>query len=136
MVHAWVWSDNPDGMFAQQHIALPYLRAGLPGNWAVAGNSDAASGIALVRDGCAHELARLDRLARLSAGQKQSLLHGCSQAAAAVRTALADARAAAPLNDIAARAWRDFARLRAASLTDEQKRRLASVTEPMHPSPH
>ncbi|HEX5727738.1 MAG TPA: hypothetical protein VFX98_19865, partial [Longimicrobiaceae bacterium] len=29
MVHAWVWSDNPDGVFAHHNRALPYLRAGL-----------------------------------------------------------------------------------------------------------
>src|SRR5688572_22060365 len=30
MLHAWVWTDNPDGVFALQNRALPYMRAGLP----------------------------------------------------------------------------------------------------------
>ena len=136
MVHAWLWSENPDGMFAQQHLALPYLRAGLPAAWAAPGNADAAWGVALVRNGCTHELNRLDRLARLSAGQKQDLGRACTEAATSVRAALANATSADALNVSAARAWRKFARHRDGSLTDEQKRRLAAVTEPMHPSPH
>lgn len=27
MLHAWVWMENPDGVFANQHRVLPYLRA-------------------------------------------------------------------------------------------------------------
>ena len=30
MLHAWVWLDNPDGLFAADNWALPYVRAGLP----------------------------------------------------------------------------------------------------------
>jgi len=30
MVHAWVWIDNPDGVFEQHNWALPFLRTGLP----------------------------------------------------------------------------------------------------------
>jgi hypothetical protein len=29
MLHAWLWSPNPDGVFAQDNWALPYLRLGL-----------------------------------------------------------------------------------------------------------
>ncbi len=30
MFHAWIWTDNPDGLFAQDNWALPFLRLGLP----------------------------------------------------------------------------------------------------------
>ena len=30
MVHAWVWVDNPAGVFEQDNWALPFLRLGLP----------------------------------------------------------------------------------------------------------
>ena len=30
MFHAWVWRENPDGLFAQDNWALPFLRLGLP----------------------------------------------------------------------------------------------------------
>jgi hypothetical protein len=29
MMHAWIWSDNPEGTFAADNWLLPYLRAGL-----------------------------------------------------------------------------------------------------------
>jgi hypothetical protein len=29
MMHAWIWSDNPQGTFAADNWLLPYLRAGL-----------------------------------------------------------------------------------------------------------
>lgn len=34
MVHAWIWLDNPDGLFALRHRALPYLETALPAEWA------------------------------------------------------------------------------------------------------
>lgn len=49
MVHAWPWLENPDGPFAQQHRALPYLRAGLPARYAETGDAAAAWGISLDR---------------------------------------------------------------------------------------
>ena len=30
MLHAWIWLDNPDGLFAADNWALPYVRVGLP----------------------------------------------------------------------------------------------------------
>ena len=30
MIHAWVWVDNPAGVFEQDNWALPFLRIGLP----------------------------------------------------------------------------------------------------------
>ena len=30
MVHAWIWTPNPDGVFAADNWALPYVRLGLP----------------------------------------------------------------------------------------------------------
>ncbi len=136
MVHAWIWSDNPDGMFAQQQRTLPYLRAGLPVDWAGRGDLESAAGISLLRDGCAHEVGRLDRLARLSAGQKQELSAACADAASQVRSAAADARSADLLNDLARHAWNGFTQRRAALLSTQQKRRLDSVVEPMHPISH
>lgn len=30
MFHAWVWTENPSGLFAQDNWALPFIRLGLP----------------------------------------------------------------------------------------------------------
>ena len=131
MLHAWVWSDNPDGMFAQQHRTLPYLRAGLPADWAKSGSAAAAWGVSLVRNGCARELDRLDRLAKLSRAQREQLSAACSAAAADVRAAAAEANSADQLNGRAAAAWQTLADLRDKTLTAEQKKRLGAVMEPM-----
>jgi hypothetical protein len=131
MLHAWVWSDNPDGMFAQQHRTLPYLRAGLPGEWAENGSMDAAWGVSLLRAGCGRELDRLDRLAKLSGSQREKLNAACAQAAEDVRAAAADAKSAGQLNAPAAAAWQTFANVREKTLTAEQKKRLGAVVEPM-----
>lgn len=134
MVHAWPWSENPDGMFALQQRALPYLRAGLPAEWAAAGDQNGAWGVSLARDGCTHELRRLDHLARPNSSQKQILRGGCEQAARTVRSAVAAATDGAVLNQIAAAAWREYLQLRDHTLTTEQKKRLDVVMEPMHPA--
>ncbi|MGH7461297.1 MAG: hypothetical protein ACREMA_09750, partial [Longimicrobiales bacterium] len=133
MVHAWIWSDNPAGMFAQQHRALPYLRAGLPSAWAGRADLNAAQGVALLREGCAQEIGRLDRLARLSAEQQKSFKSACDTAASKVRAAAAHVSDADALNTVAAGAWKTFSQQRDGLLTSDQKRRLAAVVEPMHP---
>jgi hypothetical protein len=43
MVHAWIWLPNPDGLFAADNWAIPYLRLGLK----VPEQADAAAGKAL-----------------------------------------------------------------------------------------
>jgi hypothetical protein len=131
MLHVWVWSDNPDGVFAQQHRTLPYLRAGLPPDWAKSGSVDAAWGVSLLRDGCSREIERLNRLARLSGTQREKLSTACSQAADEVRSAAASATSADQLNTKAAAAWKTLTDLRDRTLTAEQKKRLGSVMEAM-----
>jgi hypothetical protein len=51
MLHVWLWSYNPDGMFANYNPALPYMRAGLPPEWSSAGDYSAARGIELTAPG-------------------------------------------------------------------------------------
>jgi hypothetical protein len=131
MLHVWVWSDNPDGMFAQQHRTLPYLRAGLPADWAKDASVDAAWGVSLLRDGCARELERLDRLANLSIAQRQKLNAACQQSAEDVRASAGSAQTADQLNARAGAAWKQLTELRDNTLTREQKRRLGAVMEPM-----
>lgn len=135
MVHAWVWSDNPDGVFAEQHRALPYLRAGLPASHAEGGSENAALGVSLiVPDGCEQEVRRTDRLAGLSRGQARDLRRVCDRNAETVRAA----RSASPaiLNAAAERAWVAYLADRDRSLRPEQAARMRrvmdAVMEPGH----
>ena len=131
MVHAWIWLENPDGMFANDHPVLPYLRAGLPESWAEKGRLDAARGISLAaRDGCASEIKRINALAQLERAQRRTMAERCDRAAREVRVAIdRPERTAAEVNQTSERAWRAFVEAKDTLLTSDQKRRLASIVE-------
>jgi hypothetical protein len=131
MVHAWIWLENPDGMFANDHPVLPYLRAGLPESWAEKGRLDAARGLALAaKDGCASEIKRINALAQLERAQRRAIGERCDAAAGEVRAALErPERTAAGVNHTSERAWRAFVEAKDSLLTSDQKRRLASIVE-------
>ena len=129
MVHAWVWLDNPDGVFAEKHRALPYLRAGLPAEWAAGASEAAAEGVALLAPGaCESEVRRTDRLARLEGGQERELRAACDRRAATVRSAL-DGRSAERLNAAAEEEWRGYLVDRARILNSEQRERMARILD-------
>jgi hypothetical protein len=135
MVHAWVWSENPDGIFAHSHRGLPYLRAGLPASHAAGASEDAAMGVALLApDGCADEVRRTDKLAGLSRGQSRDLRRACDRQAEAVRSS--STASAAALNAAAERAWAAYLAERGRILRPEQTARMRRVmdaaTEPGH----
>ena len=123
MVHAWVWLPNPDGTFAQQHRALPYLRAGLPASHADGASEDAAHGVSLLAEGgCESEVRRTDRLAGLSRGQARDLRRACERHAEAVRTV--GGASAAELNAAAEAAWAAYTTERGRMLRAEQIQRM------------
>jgi hypothetical protein len=135
MVHAWIWSENPDGLFAHQHRALPYLRAGLPASHARGGSEEAALGVSLiVAEGCAQEVRRTDKLAGLSRRQGRDLRRACERHAETVRASRSAAPAA--LNGAAERAWAAYLADRDRILRPEQVERMRRVMdaamEPAH----
>jgi hypothetical protein len=128
MVHAWIWSDNPDGLFAMQDRALPYLRAGLPAEWAKSGDENAAQGVALLAPGaCGDEVGRTDKLAGIDRQQERRLTSACEQEAAQLRAALGRRRAAAAVNAAAARAWSGYEAARARILSAGQLARMQRI---------
>jgi hypothetical protein len=62
LLHAWVWLENPDGMFASDNWALPFARLGR----SVVGpvSPAAAKAASLIAGGDAHVLWVIERLAR------------------------------------------------------------------------
>jgi hypothetical protein len=130
MLHAWIWSDNPDGLFALEHKALPYLRAGYSVELARQGDEYAAYGVALLdKRGCEWELGKIRLLAKPTKAQLRKLTDACRAATAKVKTS-----DAARLNDVASAAWRDYLKTREATLSAAQKKRLGAIVE--HPQPH
>lgn len=135
MVHAWVWSDNPDGVFAGQHRGLPYLRAGLPASHAAGASEAAAMGVSLLApEGCEGELRRTDRLAGLSPRQARDLRRACDRQAESVRAS--STASATALNAAAERAWTAYLAERGRILRPEQSVRMQrvmdAVVEPGH----
>ena len=128
MVHAWVWLDNPDGTFAQEHRALPYLRAGLPPEWAAMGDSASAEGIALLAPGaCRGDVSRMSRLARLDDGQSRAIVSACEQHAAQLRARIGRGGGAEAANAAAAQAWNGYLLSRGRILRPEQSSRMQAV---------
>ena len=136
MVHAWVWSENPAGLFAEQHRGLPYLRAGLPASHAAGASEAVAMGVSLLAaEGCADEVRRADRLAGLSRDQSRDLRRACDRQAEAVRASRT--ASAAALNGAAERAWTAYLAERDRILRPEQTERMRRVMDAvMEPGGH
>lgn len=125
MLHAWIWSDNPSGVFALEHTGLPYLRAGLPAELAQSADGFAPYGIALLDDrGCEWEIGKIKLLARATTEQQRTLLKACHDAADRVRGSSIE-----KLNGEASAAWREFLRMRDVTLSAEQRGRLGVGVE-------
>jgi len=68
MLHAWIWSDNPDGTFAADNWAIPYIRLGIiPPD---GGPKDAAQALSLISGGSAHFLAQVTEAKTLSSADR------------------------------------------------------------------
>jgi hypothetical protein len=133
MLHAWVWSDNPDGVFAQHNRVLPYLRAGFREDWAKSASEEAALGVSLLRDGCALEITRVDRLAKMTSSQKGKLSQACQKVLEDLQLVADKASSPEQLNQAAEEAWKKVAATRDRLLNAQQKERLNAVMEPMMP---
>lgn len=107
MLHAWLWAPSPDGVFAERNPALPYIRAGLPPEWAQPDGEASARGVALLVPGACR---RLGALAGRRAGAERGarLRDACDDGALRVSMALAEGVWADELNAVAAEAWTAF----------------------------
>jgi hypothetical protein len=130
-LRAWIGIPNPDGIFAEQHRALPYLRAGLPAAYADRGDLDAANGTALLMDGaCKAEAGAFQSLVGDAKGEQiQLLTEACQSAVTQVRAAYGSGSADA-FNAAAARAWREYNQAIYATLTAQQRVRVEVLLGP------
>lgn len=109
MLHAWLWSYNPDGVFANRNPALPYMRAGIPEVWADPDDQAAPRAIGLLIPGaCRALLHRLERMAGAGPFPASALAEPCDDAAERVRMALRAGAGGDAFNAIAASAWLNF----------------------------
>lgn len=132
MVHVWTEIENPSGIFANNHRALPYLQAGLPADFAKSGTENAAWGVALLQpESCDAEVRSTDALARLTPLQKSRLETACTVAQSTMLKLVKERPTAELLNSAADAAWSGYLTERGKLLTPAQKARLNSVVE--HP---
>lgn len=132
MLHVWTGMENPDGVFANRNVALPYVRAGLPAGWARAGDPAPAQGVGLLLPkACGGSSRQARGLAGMDAEQADAIAAACGSAAAAVRDAANETWEGRldpdAFNAAAARAWRGYAATVMASLSPEQRSRLAAL---------
>lgn len=72
MLHAWVWSNNPDGMFSADNWALPFMRLGLdPPEHTV---PDAARMLSLLSGGTRYYTLLFRALARPTAAEEEAAI--------------------------------------------------------------
>jgi hypothetical protein len=130
MAHAWIWSESPAGVFADDNLALPYLRAGLPTAFAKGAGRDAAMGINLLTpSGCREAVDGDLWIAKAGAERSRLLRAACRVAAERVRAAHAARVSPDVLNREAEAAWRTVESERRRLLTPRQLQRIAVMTE-------
>jgi hypothetical protein len=128
MLHVWLWSANPDGIFANYNPTLPYLRAGLPSAWARAGDHAAARGIELLRpESCREAVRRFSWVVKADDGQRRTLEAACGRAAGDLASARQRGLAGDSLNSAAAESWHTLARYAFGALGPEQLRAAARL---------
>lgn len=133
VLHAWVWMDNPAGLFATDNWALPYARLGLPFPDGGEEPSGATLAAALAAGGERY-LGRLLRLRyRLEGDEARGVDTMLVEQAAAIRGALT-AAGPAPPSDILDAAWRDLERALAHRCASCPCGFLASLLAPAQPA--
>ena len=128
MVHAWVTLPNPDGVFANYNRTIPYLKLGLPVDYANGASTEAAQGLNLAsKAGCVDAIDGRVWIANLSRATSKALHASCDAESAAIRTKLK--ASAAEINDVAAQGWARFDAQWAKLLTLQQRDRIAAMNE-------
>ena len=127
MVHAWVWLDNPDGLFAADNWAIPFLRLGLEAPRQAA--PEAGKALSLLTGGDAY-VARVVRAAAAPGTLDEAALRAAVGAASTSAAAVVGRRSSSRLGPEALTAltaawqamWKDIE----AMLPAEAAARLAS----------
>lgn len=128
MVHAWIWLDNPEGLFAPDNWAIPFLRLGLTPP--VSGGVEAGKALSLLTGGDGY-LARAVPAAVAPAEIEAGTLRAALARARARAEAVVSSRSGPELSDAElatlAAAWREMWQAIDGSLPAEADERLRSL---------
>jgi len=127
MVHAWVWLENPEGLFAADNWAIPFLRLGLEAPRQAA--PEAGKALSLLTGGDAY-VARVVRAAAvpgtLDEAALRAVVSGASRSAAAVVGRRSSSRLGSDALTALTAAWQAMWTEIEAMLPAEAAARLAS----------
>ena len=105
MLHAWLWAQNPDGVFAAENWTIPFVRLGLtppPDAPAAAGKA-----LSLVTGGAEHLSMMIDAAAPMTARERRAVNGAVNGARGAVMALLRD-RAASMVTSADATAFAEI----------------------------
>lgn len=128
MVHVWTETANPDGVFASYDRTLPYRKLGVPVEWSDGVSLETARGVNLgTESACDNQVDGIAWVGDLSRRQKRRLKAACETAGA--RVYAARQTSAYDLDRVATIAWQDYQAIYKDTVTPEQRRRIAAMTE-------
>jgi hypothetical protein len=93
MLHAWIWADNPEGVFAADNWSIPYLRLGIPPPDVSPGA--AARALSLLSAGAVHFMGSIEGVAAPSPDEKLLIEIALADATAEVDRVIRNRDAAA-----------------------------------------
>ncbi len=129
MIHVWPTLPNPDGLFADKHRLLPYLKLGLPAGFADGASLQAAKGLHLATPrGCSDTIDGALWIANAPKDTAKRLHSACTAAAAHVKEGLATG-SKSQVNAMAEHGWAMFSAAWKGALTPAQQARIAAITE-------
>lgn len=127
MLHAWIWADNPQGIFAADNWALPFLRLALRPSLSHS-PLEAAKALSLLSGGCDYVEASLEAAgARDAMGQARLVLEAASRQVAAILPSRAAGVLERSQLEQLATIWRDMWTRIDAHLDASMRQRLAST---------
>jgi len=131
MLHAWIWLDNPEGLFAADNWAIPFLRSGLAPP--AAASADAGKALSLLwgaDDYLARAVPRAVAPAAIDTQTLRSAIAGARRKADAVlQKCSGPLLSEGELKDLGA-AWREMWRTIAEALPADANERLRSFALP------
>ena len=129
MMHAWIWSPNPDGMFAADNWAIPYIRLGLTPN--PTSSASVAKALSLATGGRDYFERAIATAARSQAVEKQRVKVAMDRAQAEAQSIARGIRAATlgePQSERLAAIWADMWTAIDDALGADAQQRVAALT--------
>jgi hypothetical protein len=88
MLHAWLWTENPEGVFAADNWSIPYVRLGIP--LPSAAPEQSAKALSLNSGGGEHLLSAIEIAARIDNREREAIRNAIARSSASAKDILRD----------------------------------------------